>query len=259
MKRWEFGIEIEKIINYDRVNQYYFIGEIHMGELPFNTLLPENKCSSSERWYPHGVESYRSAFIISDAVENKEVLLSNLAYSMQYIEFLEKELNELTLSSVVRTMLIKTYVITAMSVLEGVFCSILKENKLWKTDNLESLGTVTANEKKISGEKLIVRTELLRKVDTYPLRMDLQAMIDVLKGKHELLGVNHLVYPALKRLKNLRNRVHLQKLEDDKMHDYNAFTDSIKKEMGNILHEILISPAVTRRTDLFDFLQEYNQ
>ena len=153
-------------------------------------------------------------------------------------------------------MLVKSYVVTGMSVLEGLFVNIVKSNGWWKTSTLESLGTTQANETRFGTEKIIVKTELLKKVDEYPLQMKLDELIKILERHHQALQVNHLVYPALRRLKDLRNRVHLQKVEDRLDHDYNAFNFSVKKEMGGILYEILSSPMVTRLPQNFEFLKK---
>ena len=59
--------------------------------------------------------------------------------------------------------------------------------------------------------------------------MNLDDLIKILDKHHSALEVDHLVYPALRRLKNLRNRVHLQKSEGNTDHDYNAFDCSVKK------------------------------
>ena len=64
-----------------------------------------------------------------------------------------------------------------------------------------------------------------------------------------------MVYPALKRLKELRNRIHLQKTDGSTDHDYNAFDYTIKREMGSILFQILSSEMVTNDSDVFKFLE----
>lgn len=80
-------------------------------------------------------------------------------------------------------------------------------------------------------------------------------MIVALSRHHDVLDVDHLVYPALKRLKNFRNKVHLQKIEHEYDHDYNSFSLDTKKEMGRILHTILTSSNVTDLPEKFDFLK----
>lgn len=226
-----------------------------MNNTPFETLIESKHYKTAERWYPTSVDHYRLAFKIDTSIENSRALKSNLAYSMQYLEFLEKEMAELKLSDVIYIMLVKTYVVIGMSVLEGLFTNIIKSNGWWKKTNLESLGTTQTNETKFGDEKYVVRTEILKKVHEHEIRMDLDAMIQILSHHHEALGVDHLVYPALKRLKALRNRVHLQMLESDTDHDYNAFDYSIKEEMGSILFTILTSSMVTELPQVFEFLK----
>ncbi len=226
-----------------------------MSNTPFETLITENEYKANDRWYPIAVDHYKLAFNLDNGVENSRALKSNLAYSAQYLEFLEKEFSELTVPSVLYVMLVKTYVITGMSMLEGLFSNIIKSNGWWKTSELESLGTTQSNETNFSGNNYVVRTEILKKVDSYSLQMNLDEMIKVLSRHHQALQVGHLVYPVLKRLKDLRNRVHLQKAESNTDHDYNAFDFSVKKEMGAILYEIFTSPTITQLPNTFEFLK----
>lgn len=152
-------------------------------------------------------------------------------------------------------MMVKSYIITAMSVLEGLFSNIVKSHGWQKTSHLKSLGATESNETDFNGNRYVVRTELLENVDTYPVQMNLDELIKILSHHHDALKVDHLVYPVLKRLRQLRNRIHLQKVEDSTDHDYFAFNFSNKKEMGSILYQILTSPMVTNLPHNFEFLK----
>ena len=152
-------------------------------------------------------------------------------------------------------MVVKNYVITGMSIIEGLFTNIIKANGWWKTLDLESLGTTQSNETNFSGQNFVVKTEILKKVEPYSVQMNLDELIKILDRHHKALSVNHLIYPALRRLKDLRNGIHLQKSEGNTDHDYNAFDDSVKKEMGKILFDILTSRNITDKPDTFDFLK----
>lgn len=233
------------------INAIY--GGFVLKNLKINTLIKENNCK--ERWYPTSVDIYKQSFILDNEIEHADALRSNLSYNMQYLEFLEKEFDELKVSSVIETMLIKTYIITGMSILEGIFTNILKSNKLWKISKLESIGTTLSNKKNFSGEEYIIKTEILKEVEPYMLQMNLDELIKKLNRHQDILSVKHTIYPALKRLKDLRNRIHIQKAENRLDHDYNAFNFSEKKEMQNILYEILISPSITENPESFDFLK----
>ncbi len=224
--------------------------------LSLETLITEK--NYTERWYPASIPSYQNNWILDYAVPNTGALAKNLSYNIQYIEFLEKEFSELNVSSVIYTMLVKTYVITSMSILEGVFSNIVHSNGWWKTSKLESLGITTSNKTNFSCGQIIVRTELFQEVDEFDLRMNLDDFIKILNKHHSALEIDHLIYPALNRLRDLRNRVHLQKAETDTDHDYNAFDYTVKKEMGHILYDILSSPKISRSPQLFDFLSVNN-
>lgn len=222
------------------------------------TIILEKKIKSEDRWYPTPIQCFRMGFIAMDrGIEGYHPLVDNLAYSLQYLEFLEKEFKELNLSSVIYVMLVKTYVITGMGIVEGIFSYIIKSNDWWKMNDEEVVLTSKAQQKSSSGEKLVIKTEISKKIEPYPLKMTLDEMIKSLQHHHRALGVDHLIYPQLKRIRDLRNRVHLQKGEHEKDHDYNAFDFRAKNEMQDILYKILCSAAVTGEEWLsnYDFLK----
>ena len=217
------------------------------------TLIIEKNVN--DRWYPTRVELFRRALKLDSSVPHVQELRQNISYSLQYMQFLELEFKELRLSNVMYTMLCKTYVITGMSILEGIFSNIIKSNGWWKQTNLESLGETTANETNFGDEKYVVRTEILKKVDKYDLQMTLDEMINKLVHHHEALGIKHLDYPVMRRLKQMRNRVHLQAISGPNDHDYNAFDWRSKTEMQTILYHVLTSPKIADFPHVFDFLK----
>lgn len=87
------------------------------------------------------------------------------------------------------------------------------------------------------------------------IQMNLDDLIKILDKHHSALEVDHLVYPALRRLKNLRNKIHLQKSDGNTDHDYNAFNYLVKNEMSGILHDILTSYKITDYPEIFDFIK----
>ena len=217
------------------------------------TLITEKDIK--QRWYPQAVERYRLAVKLDSNVSHVRELRQNLSYSLQYIEFLELEFKELNMSTVLQTMLCKTYVITGMSVLEGIFSNIIKSRGWWKQTNLESIGTATSNETIIGDNKYVIKTEILRTVDKYDLQMTLDEMINKLIHHHDALGIDHLDYPIISRLRKLRNRIHLQMISGSNDHDYNAFNWNTKLEMQTILYHVLTSPQITDYPQFFVFLK----
>ncbi len=222
------------------------------------TLIKDKGYRSADRWYPTSVDSFRNGFkaMWSD-VEGYHPLVDNIAYSLQYLQFIEKELRELELSNVIYVMLVKTYVITGMSIIEGIFSYIIKSNGWWKMQDEDVMLSTKAQIRNSEGEEIIVKTEISKKIEPYTGKMTLDEMIKCLNKHHSALKIDHIIYPQLNRIRDLRNRVHLQKGEDEKNHDYNAFDFKNKKEMQEILYAILCSPNVTDSRVLFhyDFLK----
>lgn len=226
-----------------------------MANEPFSTLIAENGIGSSQRWYPISVDRFRAAVKMDLSIENHTALHSNIAYSLQYLEFIEKELAELKLSKVMKTMLEKTYLITAMSIIEGLFVNIVKSRGWWKTIDVECVDAYQSSDKEKEDGTYYIRTEIYKRIDPIPKQMDMETLIQVMQRHHHVLKINHFVYPALKRLKALRNRIHLQKVEAPDDHDYYAFSESTKMEIGSILYEIMSSEMITDDPRAFDFLK----
>lgn len=226
-----------------------------VGYTNFETLIKKNNLKSKDKWYPNSIDNYRGCLKIGNDVQNGTTLCSNIAYNLQYIEFLELSFEELSLSDVLYTMMVKNYVIVGMSILEAIFSYLLRKNSLWKTTDLKSIGTTQANPTNFEDNEYIIKTEIFIKVEQTDVQMNLDEMIKILSRHHETLKINHTIYPALRRLKELRNRVHLQKIQYEKDHDYNAFDWKTKKEMGAILYGILTSDAVSISPNNFEFLK----
>ena len=166
-------------------------------------------------------------------------------------------MEELELSSVLYTMLVKTYVITGIGIIEGIFSYVIKSNGWWKTNDEEVVLNSTSQQKNKEGDTLVVRVEISRKISPYKDKMTFDEMLKCLDNHHKALSVDYHLYPQLNRIRNLRNRVHLQKGEGEKDHDYNAFDYSIKNEMRQILYNVLCSSKVTdsRVLQNYDFLK----
>jgi len=90
------------------------------------TLL---KSSKGIHWYPTPVSDYKDNLILFKGTPNKNQIRSNFAYNMQYLEYIQKQISELRVSSVLLTMLYKTYIITAIGIIEMLFSGMLKAKK----------------------------------------------------------------------------------------------------------------------------------
>jgi hypothetical protein len=207
------------------------------------------------RWYPYGIDSYKASIRVpSDTALNKRIR-SNFAYSMQWIEYLEKQLSELKLSSVVEKMLYKSYIVTGMGIIESLFVFILRLNNKWKQSEWTEYASTKSNVKSIAGKPTRIDIMLNEQVEKYDLPMDLDSMIKTIE-KSNLLTLDHAAYPALKKLRELRNRVHLQIGDSSYDHDYTNFRIDDLQMMRRILYHILTTPEICSRCDYFEFIKK---
>lgn len=221
------------------------------------TLIAQNEAQN--RWYPKSVDTYKLSIKIPyDTDENKR-LNSNFAYSMQYIEYIEKQLHELRLSNVLLTMLYKSYIITSMGIVELLFVYILKSTGNWNQTEWKEADVFKSNPINNNGDSFKTETVLYKKVPIYDMRMDLDSMIKKIENKH-ILTIDHNVFPALKKLRELRNKVHLQTGNDAYDHDYNSFGFDEIQMMRRILHTVLTAPELCNNAATFDFIIDiYNE
>ncbi len=215
------------------------------------TLIEKNNVKN--RWYPQPVSKYKNAIRIPNDSDQNRRLNSNFSYSMQYIEFLEKQINELKLSEVLLTMLYKSYIITGMSIIELLFVYLLQSKKQWNMTEWELVSCIPANPKQIVDETIKIETSIFKKIPEVEMRMDLDSMIKRIEKKN-LLTINHDVFPALKKLRELRNRVHLQSGNEATDHDYNNFGFEEIQMMRRILYAILTCPEFCSNANVFEFI-----
>lgn len=236
---------------------------------PFSTLLKgEEKKGWHNAWYPFRIDDYQNALYIFNIQKRKKdkldiVIHKNISYNLQYLQFLEKELNELDVSSVIRRILIKTYVITCVSIIEGLFSYILKLHGIWKPVSRECIATYEKNKISLDNRELIVKTEIFKVLTKTEIEennelpiLNLVRIIDEMKKLYKKLNIDPQINTELINLKELRNRIHLENtnIKSYTDHDYNAFTNEIKYEAGYILHSILTSNSITKSPEYFDFL-----
>ena len=197
---------------------------------PFTTLLKNDiKKGWYNTWYPVPVETYRDILKIDISTEKGAGLLNNICYNLQYLEFLEKEFAELEVSSVIHVMLLKSYVLTASSIIEGLFGNLI-QRRGW---------TLSSDTKK--GRHTRERTFVEE--------------ITIIEEQCKKNGCDASVLSDIDKLRKLRNRIHLQKSENITDHDYNAFDENVKTEAGRLLYIILTSNEFSKDPECFSFLK----
>ena len=105
------------------------------------------------KWLPIPIDMYRSQMENGYFSEMQFHFKSNIAYSLQHLEFLEIILRDLTLTSVIYTQIVKDYVITSVSIIEVLFFQIAKhegkiKNNEWRQIKAQDKKTYNDNEKR---------------------------------------------------------------------------------------------------------------
>ena len=212
-------------------------------------------------WDVKGVVSYE-VFFDSGIKENEMFhrtyeLVKNLSYNVQYLEFINNVLKK-EIHKVIEIELIKTFVITGMSIIESILYYAIKSENLHKTDPFEEITVINSNQKKVNGVFIKVETRLLKKLkENREVEMNLNSMLKKTE-KHKLLGDDHSIYKELNHLRKLRNRIHLYVIEENLDHDFNCFGKSelklIRKSLKKVLYSDLFESSIEKRNDLFEFI-----
>lgn len=220
--------------------------------------------SADPKWYPvaiHKIDELLSKVIYSGrGYRHTYALRRNIAYNLQYIEYLDRTVQDLKLSEVLVTQTWKTLVITGSGVVECLLNYLLIARGLQAKSEWELVVVAPGNQKIMEGES--------RKVDSYIYRkrpsptnsqMTFDAMLKKAKSK-KILGTAPNLYSDLDRLRPLRNRVHLQQISSDFDTDYNAFNWNDAVTMARVLKEIFTSnifrPSAAEIA-YFDYLERY--
>lgn len=172
------------------------------------TLIDEKSYKYEERWHPICVSRMES-LISSSALNDMPIhQQKNIVYSLMYLQYLELQIQELHLHSVIEAMVYKNYVITGMSIIESLFYYLLKSIGKWRTTDWEEEKVVSTNEFK--GHDGIKRKHIittLKKLDE-PVKeeMNFDSVINKIQDS-KIFDSKDI--PLIKRYKKLRNRVHL--------------------------------------------------
>lgn len=177
---------------------------------------------------------------------------------MQYIEYLEKQISEIPLTRVLTKMVYKSYIITGMGIIELILAIRLKSTNNWNKTEWVEYCKLISNPRELNDDTIKSETTMYKKVEQYDMRMDLDSMIKKAERKN-ILTIEHSVFPALKKLRELRNRVHLQTGQGTLEHDYNMIGLEEIQMMRRILYAVLTAPEICKRAESFEFINSsYN-
>lgn len=182
---------------------------------------------SKERWYPIAVSTIKSYIGRYDIPDEdcpvKAKIISNIAYNIQYIEYLQKTLRELNLSSVLFNQSVKTVIIVSVSVIEAILYLVCCKNGLTNKNKKKLIKSV-CNDINLDGVNYTAHTKYYKigtEGDVEILK--LEQMITKVERKKQCINVPGQFFKDMNHLKRLRNKIHLQAIDSELKTDLDAF------------------------------------
>lgn len=185
-------------------------------------------------------------------------LIKNIAYSLQYVEFLDQLLKDIKLSSSLEKQNIKSFVVCGASIIEALFHYVTVSNGHRKNTEWESYKKFKSGEQyEIKGDKFRNETEIFIKISP-PILMEMTfyQMCKKVESK-KLLGDEKDLYKEINGIRKLRNKIHIHGIEDSQDTDWYNFNQNQFKLIKKVLYGILISSRFATSSHLhrFDYLK----
>jgi len=218
-------------------------------------------------WYPASIPSleHHLSFLISknDFFDEKEAhpIQKNISYSLQYVEFLNRVLSDISLSSVLVTQNIKSFVVHGAAVLEAIFNFLVVSKGHGKELTWKNVNTHLSPEYSLNNVKYQNETNIKFKLEK-PIKS--QMTFDQLAKKIEskkLLGNSFTSYSKIKPIRQLRNKIHIHDAAHIADTDWNNFNHSEFQLVSNVLFQVLTSDIFygSNQFDKFAYLDTANK
>lgn len=181
----------------------------------------------------------------------------NIAYSLQYIEFLDRLLKDIKLSSVLWTQNIKSFIIHSAAVIESIFHYVVISTGHANMAEWKSCKKFKSNPYEVNGNLLMCETEIFIKSDDLNIT---DMTFDQLAKKvesHKLLTDVGDLYKEISKIRKLRNKIHLYSVEHPTDTDFMNFNRSQYELTRRVLHGVLICPLFDKSKchKYFDYLK----
>ncbi|BFM05057.1 hypothetical protein [Halioxenophilus aromaticivorans] len=208
-------------------------------------------------WYPVSInklETYLGKYIEQGhGYVHVTQLKKDLAYNLQYLQFQDRVVQDIKLSSVLYTQSIKTIVLIGTSIIESILHFILIRTDNYKTTEWAEKDVFKGNQEKLNGEDVRIDTVIYKKLDTkIQKHMTFDSMIKCANSK-KLLGKSKLMYEKLETLRSLRNRVHLQVTDNRSGTDWTTFYAKNIDETYMVLYSIMVSSLFSPNREEKDY------
>lgn len=170
------------------------------------------------KFLAESIEFYRNSFPYYFTYKQK----SDIAYSMQYLQYLNQRINNDENTQVISKMLIKSFVITSLSVIETTLLQELRHKKL--------------QPRKMYNKQIILKSKKCYTIDTHYLlnliklkysnHVIAKPSLELIIKKtiqNKLFDLDESDLGKLNSLRKLRNKIHLNTDTTIIDHDYNSF------------------------------------
>jgi hypothetical protein len=217
-------------------------------------------------WYPASIANleHHLSFLIykNDFFDEKEAhpIKKNISYSLQYIEFLNRVINDISLSSVLVTQNIKSFVVHGAAVLEAIFNFLVVSKGHGKELTWQNMKTYVSPEYSLNNVKYKNETNIKMKLEN-PIKF--QMTFDQLAKKVEskkLLGNSFTSYSIIKPIRQLRNKIHIHDAAHIADTDWNNFNVSEFQLVSSLLFQVLTSEVFleSNQFERFAYLDIYS-
>lgn len=202
---------------------------------------------SSSTWYPISIadlEDHLGFLMITNSRFTSAQLgplRKNIAYTLQYVEFLDRVLKDLKLSSVLWTQNVKSFVVYGASVIEAIFFYLVVSAGQQSNSTWNSVKKYSTAEYDLNGRRYKNEIEVFEKV-AQPVYLEMT--FDQLSKKIEtkkLLGARFPLYSKINPIRKLRNKIHIHGIEDASDTDWWNFNQGEFDLMREVLHGVLTS------------------
>lgn len=228
------------------------------GMTDFESILEKNvEVKYEEKWHPIPVSSFEEEIAQGDLIRISKELKKNIAYSLQYLQYIQLQLQEVHLHDIIRKHLWKTYIITAMGIVEGIFYHLVTSHSLEKKTewNIENKPVHTNVFKDGTEMKKYIITVQKKLNQPRVEQMDFEYLINKVQEK-KLLAISGRAFPYIKRVKGIRNKVHLQIGHGTDITDYKSINYEDYILTKYILYKILTDTKLcVSSSGVYDFIK----
>lgn len=171
--------------------------------------------------------------------------LSNIAYNLQYLEFLDHQVHHNYLHASVGTITHKMIVVTGMSIVESVLFGTLSKLGLVGVNEWVPIHKDIGRTQSVDGMLLRIITITEQKLDVpIPKSLTLDQMVKKVE-KRKLIGLDQQSFSDLSRLRKLRNKIHIHDVPSRQDTDWNSFGLKESNLIKSVLYALLTSSMFT--------------